>query len=317
MISEKTLLTELTIEVNRQCPNTCIFCSSESSPHESYTIDIDTICLVLQQSCDLGLKTLSISGGEPSLHPNINNILQFGNKLGLRQNLYSSGFTGPIKTPKPFSENLLSVIKNTNTTLILNIPSFKKDTYSSLTNNPAGLNILLQSIQYAKSHNIRVEAHCIPLKQNAQELNTYFEHATNFGIDRVSFLRLVPQGRAAQEIHKIRLNDTETATFLTKARYLAKKYPSLKVRFGTPFSTPHKTRCQACKSRLLIRWDGNVFPCEAYKTDSSLSYLLGNINHESIIQIWKSQHKQTIAQKIHIAVSPYISCPAQQYYTTS
>ena len=84
-------LNEITIEVTQQCPNRCIYCSSLSDMEKTERLDYATIIQVVDDAITLGAKTVSLSGGEPSLREDIAEIVDYIQCKGLKLRLYSSG----------------------------------------------------------------------------------------------------------------------------------------------------------------------------------------------------------------------------------
>ena len=85
-------LKDLCFEVIQACPNRCKFCSSNSSIEKSTIITFNqfkkTIDYFLSQG---GIGEISISGGEPFLHPDIFNMIKYCKDKGIRTVVFTSG----------------------------------------------------------------------------------------------------------------------------------------------------------------------------------------------------------------------------------
>lgn len=72
------MIKDLCFEVIETCPNNCLFCSSCSSITKNKMIDIDlfkrTIDYLIKKG---GIEEISLSGGEPLLHPNIFEMIKY------------------------------------------------------------------------------------------------------------------------------------------------------------------------------------------------------------------------------------------------
>ena len=76
---------DLCFEIIQKCPNNCIFCSSNSNYDRKDIIDFETFKNTIKFFCDNGgIKEISLSGGEPLLHPQIIEII----KLCKQKNIY-------------------------------------------------------------------------------------------------------------------------------------------------------------------------------------------------------------------------------------
>lgn len=79
-----------TIELTYGCNLRCLHCynpTHRALPHELTTAEV---CAILTQMAELGVLTVSLSGGEPSLRPDIETILRHARKAGLLVSLLSN-----------------------------------------------------------------------------------------------------------------------------------------------------------------------------------------------------------------------------------
>ena len=79
------MLKDLCFEVIQTCPNKCKFCSSNSSQDKQTIITLEhfkrTVMHFINQG---GIEELSISGGEPFLHPDLFKMVKFCKDNGIR-----------------------------------------------------------------------------------------------------------------------------------------------------------------------------------------------------------------------------------------
>ena len=86
------MLKDLCFEVIQTCPNKCKFCSSNSSKEKKTIITLEqfkkTINYFINQG---GIGEVSISGGEPFLHPDFFDMVKFCKSNGIRTVVFTSG----------------------------------------------------------------------------------------------------------------------------------------------------------------------------------------------------------------------------------
>ena len=70
-------LHEISIEITQQCPNNCIHCSSYSLWEQVRTMPYELVCSVIADAVELGARKICISGGEPFLHPQLAEIVDY------------------------------------------------------------------------------------------------------------------------------------------------------------------------------------------------------------------------------------------------
>ena len=65
---------QISIEIIHKCPNNCMHCSSCSGPDCTLMIKTENVKKLIDSAVELNTKILSISGGEPLLHPGLLSI---------------------------------------------------------------------------------------------------------------------------------------------------------------------------------------------------------------------------------------------------
>ena len=103
------MLKDLCFEVIQTCPNNCKFCSSNSSQDKQTIITLEkfkqTVMYFINQG---GVEELSISGGEPFLHPDLFEMVKFCKDKEIRTVIFTSG----IKRASAMPMEMIEYIKN-------------------------------------------------------------------------------------------------------------------------------------------------------------------------------------------------------------
>ncbi len=88
------MVKDLCFEIIEKCLNNCMFCSSNSNCNKSQIISFDdfkrTIDFFMKTG---GIEELSLSGGEPFLHPDLIKMVEYSKSLGIRTVIFTSGVT--------------------------------------------------------------------------------------------------------------------------------------------------------------------------------------------------------------------------------
>lgn len=86
------MLKDLCFEVIQTCPNKCKFCSSNASMEKQKIISLEDFKRVVNHFMKQGgIEELSISGGEPFLHPDLFEMVKFSKENGIRTVVFTSG----------------------------------------------------------------------------------------------------------------------------------------------------------------------------------------------------------------------------------
>lgn len=223
------MIKDLCFEITQQCPNRCIFCSSNSGydckseiPYTAFERVIDS----LQR--DYGIVEVSLSGGEPLLHPDIIRMIEKLNSYRIRSRLYTGGVMPSIERIL-WSEDssLASIAKQLNQRtfrdvslqkfvelkqagldiVVFSLHASEEDTYNKLMGTTGQYAHTLQSILNAQRADLTVEVHYAPMQLNKDEFEDVLELCDIAGIDTLSVLKFVPQGRACQHAEELVLSE--------------------------------------------------------------------------------------------------------------
>lgn len=310
-------LFEVTIEITQRCPNQCVYCSSWSSIDKVHMLDYGLVRKIVDDAAELGAKLINVSGGEPILHPSITDILRYIKSKGLKIRLYSSG----IYYDGGFSSipcSILESVKNVVDTLIFNYEADLPELYARIMGTvPENLSILEETMKRALSLGIIVEAHIVPMKCNFQHIPTTLERLYSLGVSNVSFLRFVSQGRAVENIGMTLLSDADERELRETLKVLSNQYAG-KIRLGKPYRSEKFSSCRTGTVRMVVRYDGDVFPCGAFK-DGVMSIdgiTPDNIRDKSLKDIYETSE---YFKKVRTMLSQYYEAEVSepcfgQYY---
>ena len=106
------MLKDLCFEIIEKCPNNCKFCSSNSCYDKDKIISFDKFKETIDYfMVNGGIEELSLSGGEPFLHPDLSKMIAYAKKYGIRVVVFTSGIRRSIslsKDYKSYYEKLLN-----------------------------------------------------------------------------------------------------------------------------------------------------------------------------------------------------------------
>ncbi len=260
-------LKDITIEITQRCPNYCIHCSSLSSLGAEKQLSLSDIQNIIDDAVELGAETISLSGGEPFMHPSLIDIVRHIHEKGVKCNIYTSGIIHNGNNFEALSEFLLTSIQSLVNKLIFNIEAADSQHYELIMGTNNGFELMQTSIMRALRYGFVIESHTVLMKSNINHLTEIMALGKSLGISKMSFLRLVMQGRALDNINMTYVISEEIEKAKEVIKQASLKYGN-KIRFGIPLSDcSERLNCMAGTVKLDIRYDGNVYPCEAFKND--------------------------------------------------
>lgn len=277
-------LKELCLEIISSCPMQCIHCSNEDTLQQR--LEFYEIKSIIDDFIYLGGKILEISGGEPLEHPDILGIIRYAKIKDLEVRLYTSGLISRDGESVSINDKLANDLKELSLDkIIFNIEGSKSITHELITGKKGSYDTALESISTVISKRLRAGIHFVPTKLNFRELEQAFEISCDLGVSEFAILRYVPQGRGLKNRGILELSQQEYEELFYA---LNKIKLHSRIRIGHPFncfiSDSESSDCIAGKSLCLIRPNGDVVPCPAFK--QNIDYVVGSIKDNSLIDIW-------------------------------
>lgn len=303
---------EITIEVTQQCPNRCIYCSSLSDMEKNEMLDFNIIRKVIDDANTLGVKSVSLSGGEPFLRDDIAEIVDYIYAQGLKVKIYSSGVYCADGQYTSIPATLLDTIKDKIDALVFNYESIDAGLYATIMGTvPENIAFLDETIKTAITLGIPVEAHFVPMHCNFRQIPAVLSKLYSMGVSNVSFLRLVSQGRVQKNIELVILNVEEEKELQQILESCKDTYQD-KIRLGLPFSAIHAA-CGTGTVKLTVRYDGFVFPCEAFKDGMMVideDVAPENVKEKCLKEIYNNS---MYLQTIRLGLKKYANCEEEEH----
>lgn len=250
-------LKEIKIEVTHNCHLQCIHCSSQASENISQQMSWEDNKRILYQASKMNVKDIAFSGGEPLLWPYLNTAVEYSKKLGFSVTIYSTGFVSDLDA---ILCNLKSAYLDR---IIFSLYAGTEDIHDTITKVSGSFASTIKAIELALKYIGNVELHFVPMKHNYMKLQEVINIANKYNIQKVSVLRLVPQGRGTSDLA---LDVDETIALRQIISNLRKNGNN--IRLGSPYSIMHFSdipHCEASLTKMTISPTLAIFPCDAFK----------------------------------------------------
>lgn len=277
----------LTIELTDQCYNNCKHCSSNADINNSNFLDKEKVFELIRDAARLDFDNICFSGGEPLLHPDLHDIIQYAaTQAGMNVCIYTSGITkDQLGFPIEIGFRNLTQLKEKGLSkIIVGLQTLDRFTYSKFCCNN-NYNIVMRSLdRIIEVFGNSVELNVVPNKLNIREIKDFVTFAHAKGIQRVNFLGLVIQGTANKYCDEICLTLEEHKKLLDKLEILKKMYPT-EVRVGNPLTCGSCNECTCGINKLVVTPIGLVYGCESLK------------NCHTITRDGKQYHPDSVYQK--------------------
>lgn len=282
LIWEKPCLAQ--IELTRNCNLQCSFCFQGCDFREKYEeLTFEQWKKVIKKLKELGVYILNFSGGEVFLYKELKKILQYSKQNGFKTVINTNGTINV--------EDCLDYIDE----IIFSVHGLNK-THAEIT----GLNVfnrVEENINKASKKNIPLGINMTLVKKNFDEvLDVYNYFNARYKINKFSPTIAIQSatGTKISELNKIEYNQELFEKYFSILNQIPDKQLDLKQGLHTIYysdkerysnvSIADSSNCIGGKTKLVIDYQGNVYPCNFYQTPE---FYCGNIVEDNVFNIWK------------------------------
>jgi radical SAM protein with 4Fe4S-binding SPASM domain len=147
---------------------------------------------------------------------------------------------------------------------IFSLYAASADLHDDVTRIPGSFDRTLKAVTEARGIGMATQLHFVPMSFNYKQLLPIVQLAHDYGINKVSTLRFVPQGRGAYMADSVlsRSQNLELRRAINEGRKL------LAVRSGSPYNfliVNEEPECCAGIDRMSIGPEYDIYPCDAFK----------------------------------------------------
>jgi len=299
------LLKDLTVEITRKCPMRCVLCSSEGGDIDPAELSLADLCKIVDDAKQLGVTTISLSGGEPLESPYLFEFIRYVKKSGIILHLYTCGNISFKNQINAISEETFQQLQELSVDkIIFSIHGPNAEIHEKITTKQGSFENLITSIKRAQQYKHSIELHFVPVLSNFEYLPQTCAVAKELGIHQLSILRFVPQGRGAKNRDVLEINGNDVIKLEKILKGISGNL-SFRLRFGSPFNCfnmDNRTKCTAGIDKASIRPDGIVFPCVSLKKIILENGEDNDIHKMSLEEIWVNSRIFNLIRSFHNSI---------------
>ena len=271
------------IHPSRKCNLSCLHCYSSSSPHFSEMLDIDKLKKFLAYAKEQGYNNISLSGGEPFLYKNLEELLIYSKSLGFQNAVASNGML--LQSER--NQRILDYID-----IIAVSIDGQKELHDKIRGQIGAFEKMLQGIDVLNKHNKSFGFIHTITPESWEDLIWLGDFAYDHNAKLLQLHPLEMYGRAVEELQDSWLDDTLAYKAFILSNYLTDKYQSKMIvqldllhkeylkdfpEIVNPFckTTQSNTRISDYFDTIIVDDSGKIIPI-AYGFNQK--YCLGNIN---------------------------------------
>ena len=272
-------LISLQIELTSRCNERCVHCYI---PHDNKTTDIDfeLYADVLRQANDMGLLSLTLSGGEPLLHPGFCDLLRQAKKYDFSINILSNLTL--------LNDEMLEEMKSAHISSVkVSLYSMNESIHDAITCLPGSHRKTIKAIEKLIRNDIPVQISCPTMKENKDGLADVLHWAYVHKIRAITdFIMMARYDHSADNLnHRLSLDEVKPLILDIVNGDEAYRTHLMNADLKTSLSQniSEDTVCGVCVSSICMVADGSLYPCAGWQ-----SYVLGNVRENSLRDVWEN-----------------------------
>lgn len=272
------------IELTSKCNERCIHCYI---PHEDklYNIDDNLYYDTIKQLKDIGVISVSLSGGEPMFHPN---FIEFLKSLQ-EGDFYINIFTNLTL----LNEEIIKLMKNNRTSVYVSLYSMNEINHEKITQMKGSFNKTKSNILKLIENNIPVHINCPIMDYNKNDYNEVYKWAKSFNLEvRVDYDIMARCDLTTDNLeHRLELNEMKNIinNILDNNKENQKQVVSSELNNK---NISDRDLCGACITSCCMDAKGNVYPCTGW------NYNCGNLNEDTLKNIWEKSPEMSYIRSL-------------------
>lgn len=206
------------IRLTRSCNNRCLFCLDQEAQNDS-VIPFDQVKKDLLKGRRKGAVRAVLSGGEPTLHPKLPDIIILAKKLGYSHIQVITN--GRMFAYQDFLRKCLAAGLNETT---FSVHGHTEKLHDELTNAPGSFRQTILALKNAlMAKNLIVSVDIVINKKNIRYLKNILRFLIHLGIKEFDLLQVMPYGRAWDHHKELFYDINQEMPHLKKAFSLSLK----------------------------------------------------------------------------------------------
>jgi MoaA/NifB/PqqE/SkfB family radical SAM enzyme len=183
----------LWLEITRCCNLACLHCYAGSGPQLPLTerMKFDDWCRVIDDARSLGCRRLQFIGGEPTIHPDLERLLEHANEAGFRRCEVFTNLTA-------VRDDLARTFKRLDVLVHFSFYSSDPAVHDQITGQSGSFERTVAGIRTLARRRVRLAAGIITVPQNAAQVGQTRASLRRLGIRSIAIDRVRGIGRGEQ-----------------------------------------------------------------------------------------------------------------------
>lgn len=281
---DKPHLSNFQIELTSRCNERCVHCYI---PHKFklYNITDELYYSTLEQLSKMNVLSVTLSGGEPMMHPHFKDFLRAAKKYDFYVNILSNLTLLDDETVQIMKEENVSSVQ-------VSLYSMIPEHHDAITKLPGSFEKTKASILKLIENNLPLHVSCPTMKGNKDDFGDVLRWCHEHKIRAQTDYIMMAQYNHETENLANRLSVEEAGNVIKSIMADDIDYqnailaPDFVQRCNENQFNPERRICGVGISTCCMVANGNVYPCAGWQ-----EMVLGNLNETSLQEIWDNSEK--------------------------
>ncbi|MFQ6020867.1 MAG: radical SAM/SPASM domain-containing protein [Candidatus Aenigmatarchaeota archaeon] len=279
--------------ITNKCNYECFFCAQEGGESKENELNTQEALNLIRESADTDVKKIIISGGEPTLRKDFDEIIREIKENEMLTKLCTNGYI--------LDKKIDMLTRNEVSTIQFSLNSIDKDIYFKMSPKAPSdaFEKSMENVDLLRDFPGHTVISSVPLKMNQRVLPEFMDFCYEKEVETFSLYKPVPTGRGMKTKNKF-LTEPEFLDSMDKLLQRFYEYDDKwLVEVEQPYGRFSKivkkwedkidfnfSGCKAGKLFVAVTPDGYVTPCPGLDMPE---FYVGNVRKESIKDIWEKQ----------------------------
>jgi len=280
-------------EITKRCNQRCSFCLNSSGPEHKDLLSTSECMLIIDQFVELGVFHLVITGGEPFIREDIVEILQYAASKNLIWTITTNGSALSDK----LIERLMPLRSHFRSVQV-SLHSLNSETYASYGIQSSDLLTTKENIKKLVKSGFTTTVICLFNGENSREVLDVYSWCKEQGVYGFISSQIKPSGRATETFSRLKSSKQKWINILKDLYQAHSNHGGPEILISEPSlfqkyannklsSSIIKYSCPAGSDTLMIKGNGDVYPCPFISEDCtgsvmSAEFKAGNIAEASL-----------------------------------
>jgi len=263
-------------QLTNECNFACLHCIEESGPGKAFKDELDgeQVFDVMRQAIELDVPYISLSGGEPMLHPRFFELVEFGAEHGAQLKIETNGAFLTKEACRRLKELDVRSVQ-------VSMDGATRETYNRMRVR-GDFDQTIEGIRNLREAGVPLEINYSPTMFNTHEIGHAVDLAYELGASSFYTGRTMYTGNAVKTWHMLVPSDDQYMRFFNTLQVKRLRYTGrMRVHFHE-MGIVHELRERLENPAALLI----VLPNGLVKLINALPFICGDLRKESLATIW-------------------------------